>query len=213
MKIGLVSDIHSHFNALERAVALLKRAEVDGIICAGDVVERGRERDAEKTVSLMLDQQIPCVQGNHDTLVLEHQRQLWETGDHTDPAVRAQLIDERAIRFLLDLPFDLRFEWEGRRVYVTHATPWDQSEHLSLRKPETLRRLVDYAQADVVIVGHTHIPMHMRVGGTHIINPGAVWSELTEDYRTCAVLWLPEFRFQVFDLRTHALMMMSLEME
>ncbi len=64
MKIGIFSDVHGHLEELKKTLALLKSLEVDEMICAGDLVDKGTQSD--EVVALMQESAIPCVQGNHD---------------------------------------------------------------------------------------------------------------------------------------------------
>jgi hypothetical protein len=41
MKIGIISDIHGDMNSLNTAISVLQNAAVNGMLCAGDLVERG----------------------------------------------------------------------------------------------------------------------------------------------------------------------------
>lgn len=70
----------------------------------------------------------------------------------------------------------------------------------------TFERLAAVAQgvADTIILGHTHRPMHVRVGPLQILNPGSVYGVTARDSHTCATLTLPDRAYQVFDLRTGA---------
>src|SRR5688572_6742223 len=70
-KVGIISDIHADLDGLEKALALLKAAKVDKIICAGDLVERGRDGDA--VVQRIQEEQIESVLGNHDMLARGNQ--------------------------------------------------------------------------------------------------------------------------------------------
>lgn len=43
MKIGLIADIHGNFQALNKVLETLYRAQVDLILCAGDLVCYGAQ--------------------------------------------------------------------------------------------------------------------------------------------------------------------------
>lgn len=206
MKIGLISDIHNHTDALERALELLQRQSVDLTVCMGDVVELGRGDAAARTIAVMQKMGIPSVQGNHDVRMIAHQRKLRDALVLSD-TMRGQWLDDKALAYLEKLPHALNYTWEGQHVYITHAAPWSKDVHLSARHPAQYQRLVKEAQADVILLGHTHIAVHIELNGVHIVNPGAVWSDLTETYRTCGIVTLPRFSFQVYDLYTGQLFM------
>lgn len=203
MKIGLISDIHGHTAAFKQALALFERLAVDDILCAGDLVDFHTQTAADEVIEILRTKQIPCVKGNHDAWWLENEQQAPLSSEH-----RLYLPAEDKT-FLASLPLEWRGEWEGLQVYMTHASPNSLVDGLYFRNQDYLRQAVAATKADVMIVGHTHLAAHIQVCQTHIYNPGAVWSEFAEENATCAVLTLPDFVFQVYDLRTDMLKMVS----
>jgi predicted phosphodiesterase len=53
---------------------------------------------------------------------------------------------------------------------------------------------------DTIILGHTHQPMHVRVGPLQILNPGSVYGVTSRDSHSCATLPLPTRDYRVFEL-------------
>jgi len=62
-------------------------------------------------------------------------------------------------------PARLELELEGWRVQLTHG------HELGSPKPVLLRGV--YRNADIIIYGHTHVPLIEQVEGALVINPGA----------------------------------------
>lgn len=54
-----------------------------------------------------------------------------------------------------------------------------------------------------MVLGHTHQPMMLQVGGLHLVNPGSIYGVTMRDSHTCGVLTLPEVQFEVYHLSTH----------
>ncbi len=67
MKIGIISDIHSNFEALEEALSVLDASHTQKLFCCGDVVGYGP--DPSECVSLVRKRGIFSVLGNHDYAV------------------------------------------------------------------------------------------------------------------------------------------------
>jgi predicted phosphodiesterase len=111
---------------------------------------------------------------------------------------------EDALEFLRDLPLSRSFDWEGKRILLAHASPWDQTTYVFANgRREHFRRIAQEADADVVILGHTHQPMAVEVNGMLILNPGSVDANRFEPYNaTCALLSFPVTRYQIFDINT-----------
>lgn len=192
MKIGLVSDIHADLTAFQKALALLQSHQPDKIICVGDAVESGVQGCVE-VFKLLHENNIPCVMGNHEQYTVGHQAWLRKN----KPDQLSRLLPDDLIEYLQNLPEILRYDWEGLRVVISHGTLWTLFPH---SKPHFFPRICEMARADVLILGHTHVPMHARSGSTHIFNPGAVTHQ-TEEQR-CALLSLPDLAFTLLDVDT-----------
>ncbi len=191
LRIGVISDIHAHADALVQALDLLERLEVDRVVCLGDVVEKGpRPNMVVRTLERRL---ILTVKGNHD-----------------DNAVRHAALDGRAgglsrdsIAWLDALPWRRDLSWAGRYVTLAHASLG--SDTLGVRPgrvPKCMRRALRGCDADVVLLGHTHRPMRWRYGARWICNPGSLAHGRTALGSTCAVLSLPSMEFCVYRLAT-----------
>lgn len=199
MKIGLLSDVHASLTPLHHALDLFERQGVELILCAGDLVDRGIEGDA--VVGVFRDRQILCVQGNHDQDTSEYQLKVYQRlPAHEMPEFFLKL---PTLEYLATLPDHVRLEVEGKRVYLTHGSPWSNFEYIYPESSRYLcREVLKAAQADVVIVGHTHMPMRIWVGSKYIINPGSVYRNRSRGQnQTCAILSLPDSDLQVYDLK------------
>lgn len=205
MKIGLISDIHSHLEPLNKALALFDQHRVDHIICAGDLVS-GRY-DGDAVVAKIRALNIPCVQGNHDVWARSQQTHIG-----ADPRLlRFKLVSD-TLDFLDVLPYRQKFTFAGVTVEMAHATLWDLETHLHPRQGDAIfHRMYKMADDDtqVIIVGHTHVPMVVHIAkALWIINPGSVYSSYPRDifsddkHRRCAILELPDIKPNFYDLDT-----------
>jgi putative phosphoesterase len=185
MNIGIISDIHGDSAALETALDRLDHYhKVDRILCAGDLVGRGP--DPDRVVQVIRDRSIPTVLGNHDE---------WNYN---------LSIENKA--FLKSLPVDWEGELAGRHVFMCHGKPGNNiwglyRNHVS----ETyLNIMLTALDTNVLIVGHTHVPMYMRVARGCVINPGSLYTfeNMRPSSHTYGVLHLPDCTFDLFDLIT-----------
>lgn len=202
MKIGIISDVHADLKMLRRALDLLEDQRVDTLVCAGDLVYRGHEGDA--VVELIRQRDIPCVQGNHDSETAEVHAWLMSKEDLEQSAYRSQLLRDDTMQFVDGLPETLRFIWAGMRVLLAHGTPNSKYETLFSESPAArFQAIASESDADIIIIGHTHEVMQVRVGDVWFLNPGSVWHNRFGSVKhTCAVLTLPDFDFEVFDIVT-----------
>ena len=202
MRLGIIADIHGDSVALHKALDLLDSFAVQQIVCAGDMVNKGS--DAAGVIAQLQARAIPTVQGNHDfdaladgyILVYRNEREGIEESYTHD-------LSDNMQSYLSRLPLALKFEWEGKRIHLTHANTWNLTTLLRVDTDASLfRRTAAEAEADVIIVGHNHEPMLISVGDRLIVNPGCVYYGHPEFRSTCAILSLPERAFTVFDVNT-----------
>jgi putative phosphoesterase len=179
IKIAVIGDVHGNLQALE---AVLRDAERRGcrvLLNTGDMLGYGA--DPEQVASLLRSKPCISVIGNYDLKAfrIHDHKDLWP-GDkskdkllafewayeHISPATRA---------WLRSLPQELRMEVGGLRLLMVHGSPDSMDEHLGPETPERrLEEIADAAGADLVIMGHSHLPMSRKVKGVRFLNPGSV---------------------------------------
>jgi putative phosphoesterase len=208
VKIGIISDIHANLEGLELALAFLKGQKVDTILCAGDLVERGENGD--EVVRRIREEKIPVVMGNHDMIAQNNQEYCLK---HPERFPNYPALCDETFEYLATLPRRLRFVEAGKRLYLTHGAPWDVDSYVFVRQPPAqFKRVLQEAEAEIVILGHTHQPMMVEVEGKGwILNAGSCSSNYLPDailmekpprQRSCGILTLPHFSFKVYDLDT-----------
>lgn len=191
MNVGVISDIHGDFQALEAALYRLDQIhKVDQIVCAGDLVGRGPHPN--EVVTVIRERGIPTVRGNHDELSYS-----------LSPENRA---------YLRDLPLDWRSRLDGCEVYMCHGKPGNNlwglyRDHIS---DTLLNMMLKSLNVSVLITGHTHVPLYARVGVGCVVNPGSLYTFANSraTSHTYGVLHLPDLTFDVYDIHNeveHAL--------
>ncbi len=184
MKIGIIADVHGDYSALKTALERLDTIhQVDHILCAGDLVGRGPEQ--EQVVDLVRQRGIQTVKGNHDE---------WAYG-----VTSAEIAD-----YLEDLPINWQARFDGYSVFMCHGKPGNNiwglyRDHVS---DTLLNMMLGSLDADVLIVGHTHVPMYIRVANGVVINPGSLYTfnSMRTTSHTYGVLHIPSLDFDLYDL-------------
>jgi predicted phosphodiesterase/predicted RNase H-like HicB family nuclease len=219
-KIGIVTDIHGDLPSLDAALARLRAMKVDQIWCPGDLIDG--DVFSEEVVRRIEAEKIVSIRGNHERWQLEHRRRQPDLGKSVPSVVEAAdlfsggtELSYEARRFLGTLPSHWEAEISGVRVTMWHARPGSDMEGIRAETtgPALRRRLLDFAKADVLIVGHTHDAFSLVVGKRKIVNPGSCYSKaqafkqvgslsVPDGYRpaTFGVLELPSKRFRVFQV-------------
>ena len=171
-RLGVISDIHGDLGALQQALAHFDRLGVDQVVCAGDVVDGGDQ--PEQVIALLRERGIPTIMGNHDRWALARH----DSGEpeHAGDA-RPLYMSPDSISWLASLPKVWRRTIEGVRVVMVHGTPSSDMDGIYPNTPGSeLERMLERAEADVMVCGHTHVPLVRHVaGGRLAINAGALW--------------------------------------
>jgi putative phosphoesterase len=192
MRLLILSDVHANPWALD-AVGRDAGA-VDHILCAGDCVNYGLAPGI--VVGWLREHGAIAVRGNHDHAVAFH------ADPRASPAkqalalamrdwTRRQLGDDDLL-WLTRLPVSLHWELDGTRFVITHATPLEPLYDYRLTpelRDAMLDKIIGHLEADVLIVGHTHLPMMRRHGRLSIVNPGSVGQPLDGDPRASYAIW------------------------
>lgn len=179
MRIAFISDLHADVHALEAALKQIERLGCDSIVCVGDLVDGGLFPN--ELISVLRERGIPCIRGNHDRWALGHGSAADPCGEATDmpyDATAADLSGE-SLRFLAALPLSWSSEVEGVRISVHHARPSSDMDGVypELARHVELCGMLDDAEADVLVVGHTHVAFCIEVGDRGMVaNPGALLS-------------------------------------
>lgn len=185
MRVLLLADVHANWPALLG----VQRAEPkpDAVLFAGDAVGYGPQ-PAECARWLIANAQV-AVQGNHDVAlaqaVLLPKDPLRLEGAPPELAEAAQASLEYARRWftpvdaarLLAWPKTATFSLGGARFFVCHGTPANPlagNLHAATATEAELRALFEPTEADVIVLGHTHLPALRQLGRQVIVNPGSL---------------------------------------
>lgn len=197
-RIALFSDIHGNLVALDAVLADVARAGVREMYCLGDLVGYGP--DPEGVIDRVKALGIPTILGNYDEGVGNRRGECGcyygsEQGRRDGTASYSftdRAVDDEHAAWLAALPKALGFEERGARVLLVHGSPRKINEYLlPERTDEQLARLAEAAGADVVCVGHVHVPYHRMLQGSqgtvHYVSAGSVGKPKDRDPRACWV--------------------------
>ena len=181
-RLTIFGDIHGNLPALEAVLADIDAHDPTPLFCLGDLVGYGTFPN--EVISVIRQRNIPSLMGNYDQGV----------GNSSDDcgcaytSKEAEALGKRSIAwtnqnttgenklFLQQLASQFPQQLDGLRVRLVHGSPRKINEYLYEDRPDaTLERLLDMAEADVLVCGHTHIPYHRILpSGRHVVNAGSV---------------------------------------
>jgi putative phosphoesterase len=172
MRILVMADVHANWPALQAVAA----HPHDLCLCLGDLVDYGLE--PSPCISWVRNNAKVVVRGNHDHGVAQDVRVSGRTGFKYLTGVTRVLTRERIkedeVRFLSRLPLTRLLTLDSTRYFLAHATPRDPLDEYALPDEEFWKRRLANVDADVICVGHTHLPYVLEVGDKIVINPGSV---------------------------------------
>lgn len=172
MRLAIVSDIHGNLPALQAVMADAGR--VDGWLNLGDTLA-GPLWPAE-TADFLMQQGWPTIAGNHERQMLSPDLSRMSAADR----YAAERISAAQRAWMAALPTTLS---HADGLHCVHGTPTSDIEcflhtvaHAGIREAtlEEVAARLGSTGATLVLCGHTHLPRHVVVGGTHVVNPGSV---------------------------------------
>lgn len=196
-KIALFTDIHGNLTALDAVLAAIDEVGIQEMYCLGDLVGYGP--DPAGVIARIRERGIVTIRGNYDDGVGKG------TGDcgcyyateqaRSDGAISYAFtegaLNAREREWLRELPDDMRLEHDGVSLLLAHGSPRKINEYLLPdRQDVQLVRLAEAAAADIVCVGHVHIPYHRAMTGTsqnlvHYVSAGSAGKPKDGDPRAC----------------------------
>ncbi|HHT9145533.1 MAG: metallophosphoesterase family protein [Candidatus Brocadiaceae bacterium] len=173
MKLLIISDIHGNLAALDAI-----REEADKVFCLGDMVNYGPY--PKTCLERVRDLTDGIVRGNHDNAIGRDvdcgcsvkYKELSDAGKIYTKSILSE--DEKD--YLANLPVTLHTEINGTRFLFSHGSP--RGDMFKYLRPDVSHKELEdelkYIHADIVFIGHTHLPMVRKIQDILVVNPGSV---------------------------------------
>jgi len=196
MRLALLSDIHGNPLALDAVLADIQRqGGADAYWVLGDFSAIGYDPVTPLETIAALPQ-ASCIRGNTDRYVVTEDLPVPPETVLEKPTLLSGVIEATRsfswtrgyvsaagwLDWLTSLPLDVRMTLpDGTRVLGVHAAPGrDDGTGLQPKhSDDDMEQRLAGCEADLVIAGHTHVPMDRQVGQRRIINLGSVSNPVT----------------------------------
>jgi predicted phosphodiesterase len=196
MRLAILSDIHGNPLALDAVLAdIQSQGEVDTYWVLGDFSALGYDpvTPLEKVTALS---HASFTRGNTDRYVVTGNLPVQPVKAREDPALLSEVIEAARsfswtrgylsaagwLDWLANLPLEVRLTLpDGTRLLGVHASP-GRDDGLGIGAKHSdgeLEQRLAGCEADLVIVGHTHVPLDRQVGKIHVINLGSISNPVT----------------------------------
>jgi putative phosphoesterase len=197
MKVVIISDLHANREALEALPETYTELWV-----LGDLVNFGP--DPASVVDFVRNRADVILRGNHDQAVAYDQdprcAERYRRMADSTRRYSASVLNEEQKEFLRTLPPQRTLRRQNTNFYLCHAKPSDPLYgYIPPDSPEWSRE-VRKLETDVLLVGHTHLPMMRRIGERLIVNPGSLGQTLSGKPDACYAVW----EDGLFQLKTHS---------
>jgi predicted phosphodiesterase len=169
VKIGIFSDVHANFRALEVVLAFYEQQpDVEFLACLGDTVGYGPAPDA--CCDAVRDSARFAVLGNHDAAVCGRMDYSYYY-----PAARNALDEHRAqlkpenLEWLKDLPYSVI----KHGICFTHGSPVNEGSFEYVFTIEHAIGLLDHLDrlSDITLMGHSHLTKSFRLPPRELLEP------------------------------------------
>lgn len=167
MRLGLFSDAHGNAGALLKAYEALRSAGAEEIWFLGDLVGYVPDATIVETARRL---PVRCLSGNHERMMLSADGPGPREHAYLHHATR-QALGPSDLEFLRRLAPEARLTIDGRRLLLVHGSAADPV--FGYVYPDTDLSTLAAVDADVVFMGHTHIPMDRSAGGVRFVNAGS----------------------------------------
>ncbi|MCJ7433328.1 MAG: metallophosphatase family protein [Anaerolineales bacterium] len=185
MRIGLISDIHGNFTALEAVLANMNQRPVDLLVCLGDIATIGPQ--PRQVLDTLKELDCTCIMGNHDATLLDMSKMVYyQIGTKLISTIEwcAQKLDSSDLDFLrsfkvhVEIPLD-----NDLGLLCYHGSPQSSTDQVLVTT--TVKELAAQFSGHhnrLLAGGHTHIQMMRQHKSSLIINPGSVGSPFKTAY-------------------------------
>ena len=177
MKLGLLSDIHGNYLALEAVLNSAEEKGVDVLLLAGDLI--GYYFWPKEIMGLLSSWDTIAVRGNHEEMLnkaFENPLMLTEIEREYGCGLRVALnsLTAKQLDWLTSLPHPREMAIDGQKILLCHGSPWSLDDYIYPDLKTTTKDRFLEMDFDWIILGHTHYPMMVECGKTKVVNPGSV---------------------------------------
>jgi len=170
MKILIISDIHSNFEALKVVEPYIKNSDIS--ICLGDIV--GYYCQVNEVIDFLKKNQVICILGNHDDYVIKNEN-MKNYNESVAFGIKyaKKNINNANLNWLKSLRQNYELIYNNKKMFFCHANPWNNYEYLYPNNP--LFEKTSKLEYDLIAFGHTHRAFFSKNHQNKIIiNPGSI---------------------------------------
>ena len=173
MKIRIISDIHSNFDALQAILADPPGSSASATFCLGDIVGYGAE--PSRCIEKVRDVSDIVVIGNHDAGVVERTPLDWFNRPGASALIWTEtVLSDEEKEWLSSLPYSAEFD----EFFLCHSSPADPGSWIYVLRSGQAISAVSARSDFISLIGHTHIPGCWTADGNYTDSPKGDFSQI-----------------------------------
>jgi putative phosphoesterase len=168
MKIGIISDVHGNYLALDSVLTFLKKEIfVDSIYFLGDAV--GYIPDGNRVIERLKNDNISCLMGNHEAMLLN----IIPVKSELEKIYRLtyEQITSKNLKYIKQLMPFKEMSIDNQRILMVHGSPFNPLQGYIY--PDHNFSILPTLDYKYIFMGHTHRPFIKKVENTTWVNVGS----------------------------------------
>jgi len=146
MKLFFISDIHGSLYFLKKALDIYEKEKADYLVILGDELYHGARNPLPKDYN---PKEVAEILNIHKDKII---------------AVRGNCeseVDQMVLKYPIMSDYSIIL-YNNRRLFLTHGHLYNKDN------------MPNISDEDVLIYGHTHVPLAKKVNNKYVINPGSI---------------------------------------
>ncbi len=172
-RLGIIGDVHAEHAHLELALDHLQNANVDAIVCTGDIVDG--EGSVSRCCAMLAAHAVQTVRGNHDRWLMEGKAR------HVPNAHLSSDLDDFSLNFLTDLPTQIRLQTTQGQLLLCHGVAnndlqkiWPGTARMPIERSAKLDEIIASGEFTYMINGHVHYRTMINFHELTLFNAGTL---------------------------------------
>ncbi len=203
MRLAVISDIHSNFEAFTAVIEDIDKAGVDAVFSLGDNIGYGA--DPEKVIKLIEERKIISVLGNHELALLDKNYLRAFNANAKKALIKnRRLLSEKSINRIRSF----NIYCVSHECRFVHGLPPDSAtKYITLTPLEIIKKIMEKLSQRICFVGPTHLleitqlkngvitrekikkKISLDKESRYIINAGSVGQPRDKDSRAKYLIW------------------------
>ena len=208
-RIGIIGDVHAEDEHLRQALEFLHGADVDVVLCTGDIVDG--KGDPNRCCELLQAHAVKTVRGNHDRWLLENKAR------HVPNAHFLEDLGRESLDYIQALPTQITIETRSGELMLCHGVAdndlqkiWPGTERMPVERSKRLDEIIASETYTFMINGHMHYRTMINFCSLTLLNAGTLRGEHHPGFSIldCAADTLTGYEFypELQQVRQHPLL-------